>query len=721
VTKTDEKVIEELAAQIRHHRDAYYNGVPEISDAEFDALEDRLRSLAPNHPVLGEVGAPAKGAVLVDPHRHADVEHPAVGELRALADRFYASPDPTSASDYARFHSAWSKLRDIAPQHSVFGTLPPAEGHDWPKARHEIPMGSLNKVNTPDELREWAARCDELAASAGLDPIAGDLAVTEKIDGLSVEVLYDNGEVEAAITRGDGVVGELITANVIRMKGVPAKIEHRGRLSVRGEILLRKSDAEAVEKFKKKVDPRFDELKSLRNMAAGLARTKDPRFLYGCRFLSVLFYDLEGADLASEKDKLALLTRQGFETPTLEFGTVDQMIEMFEAYEKGRRESLDYEIDGLVVRANQLRTSTLLGELNNRPRAAVAFKFSSEMQVTTLLGVLWSTGDSGRITPIAQIEPVFLAGAEVRQASLHNLANVKRLGIGVGDQVLVSRRNDVIPYVEKLMVKGPNQEDAPSVCARCNAPVSIEGEYLVCRNDACPARKVGRLKMWIRELGLLDWGERTLERFFEEGLATEPADLYKLRVADVTSLSGFGETMAKKLLGPLEEKKKLPITIFIAALGIESVSRETAKLLARAGYDTIEKIAGATIEQLSEIGGLGKIKGQKILDGIRARLPEIARLAEVGVVPIAPNESGPLAGLSFCFSGSHSRPRKELEALIEKNGGTVAASVTKGLSYLVLADPSSTSSKAEKARKLGTEVIDEARMEAIIRERSGTA
>ena len=268
-----------------------------------------------------------------------------------------------------------------------------------------------------------------------------------------------------AASPGDGLVGERISSNVKRMQGVPETIPQDGRISARGEIILRKSDAERFTEFKRKVDKRFKELKSLRNTAAGIARTKDAKLLPGCQYLTILFYDLEGApDLTSEQEKLSLLRKLGFLTPAVFYGPKDLIQKEYDEYANGKRDRLDYDIDGLVIRANNLHTQTMLGELNHRPRAAVAFKFGNEMQVTTLKSILWSTGDSGRITPIAQIEPVFLAGAEVRQASLHNLAKVRAMNIGPGDQILVSRRNDVIPYVEKVVVKGEQVEAAPKAC-----------------------------------------------------------------------------------------------------------------------------------------------------------------------------------------------------------------------------------------------------------------
>lgn len=718
------ETIATLAAQIAHHRERYYNDEPEISDEEFDALEDRLRALDPEHPVLAAVGAPptedSEIAEVSDDEvrelaQHASEEGLAQ-RLVAWSERQYSHGDV----DPHAYKALFLALRRESPDHPVLSDVVPARGFEWPKSAHELPMGSLNKVNTDDELRAWVTRCDELSAAQELPPVSPDLAVTEKLDGISIEVLYDGGRFETAITRGDGTVGERIGPNVRRMKGVPETIPHLGRVSIRGEIILRKSDVEAFSEFKARVDPKFERVKSLRNTASGIARTKDVKHLEGCRFLSALFYDVEGIDgLDSEQHKLEWFRTQGLETPYFAFGDVDAIADLHARYQAQDRAALDYEIDGLVVRANQLAAFNLLGELNHRPRAAVAYKFGNEMQVTMLRDIQWSTGDSGRITPIAVIDPVLLAGAEVRQASLHNLAKVQSMEIGVGDEVLVSRRNDVIPYVEKVVVDSGNREEAPETCRVCETTVERDGEYLLCPNEDCPARRRGRLKTWVKQLGLLEWGERTIETLFEKELTKEPADLYRLSIEDITSLDGYGEVTARKLLDPLAAKKKIPLPTFIAALGIRSVSRETGKLLVQAGFDTFEKIAETDVETLAAIEGLGEIKARKILDGVRGRLDEIRELKKVGVEPVLPDEGGPLHGLSFCFSGSHARPRKELVRIVEDNGGAVRSGVTKGLSYLVLADPTSTSSKAQKARNLGTEIIDEAGFEAVVRRQGG--
>lgn len=718
--------MEQLADQIRAHRAAYYRGAPRVEDAEFDALEDRLRQLDPDHPVLAEVGAPVDertegsdsiSADSVEAARQEGTENLAQGLLRD-SDAFYDQRGPS----WKTYKTRYLALQAQAPGHPVFDQIVPARGLEWPKAAHEIPMGSLNKVNRPEELQAWATRCDQLLEQMELDPVSSDLTAVEKLDGISIELVYDHGEFETAITRGDGVVGERITPNAVRMKGVLARIPHPGRVSVRGEIILRKSDVDEYSRFKREVDPKFERVKSLRNTAAGVARTKELRQLPACALLSVLVYDVEGLeDFGHERERFDWLQAQGFQVPFFENGDVEAMLELHQRYQDTQRGQLDYEIDGLVIRTSSLRAFAMLGELNRRPRGAVAFKFLNEAQVSGVKCIEWSTGDSGRVTPIALIDPpVLLAGAEVKQASLHNLGLVQQLGIGVGDQVLVSRRNDVIPYVEKVVVDSGHTESPPEYCAVCESALERDGEYLLCPNPSCDARVRGRLKTWVKQLGLLEWGEKTIEALHDQGLVREPSDLYRLRLSDITALPGYGEVTARKLLEPLQTNKEVPFPLFIAALGIPAVSKETGKLLWAAGYGDVDTILQASEEELAQVEGLGSIKAQKIQSGLAARREEIDRLQTQGVRPVRPDQEGPLRGWSFCFSGAQSRPRKELVRIVESQGGTVASGVTKDLSFLVLADPNSTSTKAQKARKLGVQILDGPGFEALVREQGGT-
>ncbi|AUX23675.1 DNA ligase [Sorangium cellulosum] len=647
--------IDELAERIEKYRASYYAGRPEISDAAFDALEDELRALDPAHPVLARVGS----ASLIT---------------------------------------------------------------EWEKARHEIPMGSLNKVVSEDELRAWVARCEELlakdaraASGAGAarpgapeaPRVADDLFVAEKLDGISIEVIYKGGKLVDAITRGDGEWGERITANVARMKGVPSRIREQGRLSVRGEIILRLSDMRR----------HFPGVTSPRNMAAGASKRFDGQ---GAERCTVLFYDVaDHLEIPTCRARFAWLRELGFATPQTAHGGVEDVIALYRRYSSELRAGLDYEIDGLVVYVDSLHLQGLLGDVNRRPRGAVAFKFASPAKVTTVVGIQWDTGPSGRVTPVAIVEPVELAGANVRRASLHNAANVRSLGIGVGDEVLVSRRNDVIPYVEEVVDKRGPAAVPPSLCPVCGAPLVVEGEYLLCRNAGCRALIEGRIHNWIDAIGALEWGDKLIEQVVAAGLVREPLDLYTLTVKDIAELDRRGEKSATKCLDQLKSRLPLTLPIFLAALGIEGFAIQTARLLVSAGYNTIEKLLAAGEDELASIPGLGAIKAASIVRGLRARGDEIARLLAAGIVPVAPEAEGPLAGLTFCFTGAATRPRGELTHLVESNGGRVLSSVTKELNYLVLADVESTSSKAVKARKYGTKLITEDDLDRLIAERRG--
>ncbi len=632
--KTGKARVAELARLLRKYKDAYYNATPLVSDAAYDALEDELRQLAPDHELLASVG----------------------------------SPTAVTA---------------------------------WEKARHAIPMGSLNKAVSEDELRAWAARCDELGKKSRLASIASDLFVTEKLDGLSLAVTYEKGRLADAITRGDGAVGERILSNARRMKGVPAKLKHPVSVTVRGEIILKLSDLKKA----------FPGAANPRNQASGTSKRFDGQ---GCEHLSVLFYDLDGEEHPTEVAKLARLAALGLTVPNAAATDLDGAIAMHREYARQKRAKLDYEIDGLVVRANDVHAQHMLGELGNRPRAAIAFKFASQAKVTTLLEIAWETGSSGRVSPVAVVEPVELAGAVVRRASLHTAANIAELGIGIGDEVLVSRRNDVIPYVEEVVTRKGRPAKPPTRCAACKGALEKIGEYLACRNRGCSALVAGRIENWIDAVGVLDWGDKLIAQLVEAELVREPADLYKLKPEQISKLERRGMVIANKVLDNLRAQLPLSLPKFLAALGIESFGLQTAKAIVAAGYDSLEKVQQAPYDELAALPGVGPAKARVVTEGMKQRKAEIARLLAAGVVPVNRANAGPLAGKTFCFTGSLARPRKELEQLVEGLGGTLLSGVTKELHYLVMADPNSGSSKSQKAKQYGTECLDEVQFMALV-------
>ncbi|HEY5947853.1 MAG TPA: BRCT domain-containing protein, partial [Kofleriaceae bacterium] len=431
--------------------------------------------------------------------------------------------------------------------------------------------------------------------------------------------------------------------------------------------------------------------------------------------LTVMFYDLDGEEVETETEKFERLEQLGLIVPWCETTDLDGVLTIHAEYHKTRRGKLDYEIDGLVVRAHDVRIQHMLGELNNRPRAAIAYKFASQAKVTTLLDIVWETGSSGRVSPVAVVKPVVLAGATVQRASLHNAGMIAELDIGIGDEILVSRRNDVIPYVEEVVTKKGKTAKPPTKCPTCSVALEKIGEYLACRNRKCQALVEGRIENWIDALGVLEWGDTLIRQLVEAKLVSEPADLYKLKPEQIAKLERRGTVIAQKVLANLRAQLPLTLPKFLAALGIENFGLQTAKAIVAAGFDTLDKVQKATAAELAAIPGVGPSKGKAAFDGIKERKAEIARLVAVGVEPVTKTKAGPLLGKTFCFTGSLSKPRKELEQIVEDNGGTLLAGVTKELNYLVMADPASGSSKSQKARQYGTLCIDEAGFFALIK------
>jgi DNA ligase (NAD+) len=621
--------------------------------------------------------------------------------LRTYKDAYY---NGTPLVSDAAYDALEDELRELDPKHPVIASVgaPTTKASAWEKARHAIPMGSLNKAVNDEEFRQWADRCNELGKKQKLKEITDDLFVTEKLDGLSLAVTYDKGKLVDAITRGDGQVGERILSNARRMKGVPAKLKRNQSVTVRGEIILKLSDMKKA----------FPEAANPRNQASGTSKRLDGQ---GCEHLTVMFYDLDGIDHENEEEKFEILADLGLIVPSFKACDLDGALEYHKEYSKTKRAKLDYEIDGLVVRANDAHVQQMLGELNNRPRAAIAFKFASQAKVTTLLDIVWETGSSGRVSPVAVVKPVALAGATVQRASLHNAGMIAELDIGIGDEILVSRRNDVIPYVEEVVTKKGKTAKPPTKCPTCSVALEKIGEYLACRNRKCQALVEGRIENWIDALGVLEWGDKLINQLVEAKLVSEPADLYKLEPEQIAKLERRGMVIAKKVLDNLRAQLPLTLPKFLAALGIENFGLQTAKAIVGAGFDTLDKVQKATAADLSAIPGVGPSKGKAAFEGIKERKSEIARLVAVGVEPVTKKKAGPLLGKTFCFTGSLSKPRKELEQLVEDNGGMLLAGVTKELNFLVMADPNSASSKSQKARQYGTKCIDEAGFFALIK------
>ncbi len=639
----DKKALKDLLDQVDHHDDLYYNqSKTEISDQEYDGLKDKLRSLS-------------KGFV----------------------------PKVDSQSDEKlsiRIEDALTRV----------GAPPPLDGK-WPKVTHEVPMGSLNKVNLPGELVEWHKKCGS----------AKTLFATEKLDGISISLKYDNGVLVMGGTRGDGDVGEDITRNVKKMNGVPHVLKDTfGKVidftgHVRGEIILKHSDFKAH--LSDKANPR--------NAASGTAKRIDG---HKAQYLTVMVYTIDGGmEFDREDQAFEYMKLLGFIVPNYSVLSIDEANKLWQKYMDSVRETLDYDIDGLVIRINDRAKQFALGEEGHRPKGAIAFKFEAPQARTPVTNIVCQVGDTGQITPVAEFDEVELLGAKVKRASLHNFSNIKELGVRIGCTILVERANDVIPYVREVLDKNAEYFGIPDKCPACGTKTVRVGEYVVCPNKKdCPPQVIGRLNKWIKELGILEWGESILTKLIESGKVEDVYDLYTLKEEDITSLDRMGEKGAKKLLAELDKFREITLENFLGGLCIDGVATSTAKSVIDCGYDTLEKIQKLSISQFEKIPGFGEKRAQAFHDGLIENEIRIDSIIKAGVT-IRERVKGVLTGKSFCFTGSMETPRGQLQQMVEAAGGEVKKSVGKDLDYLVIADPSSTSSKAQAAKKNGTTLISE--------------
>jgi DNA ligase (NAD+) len=571
----------------------------------------------------------------------------------------------------------------------------PAPQNGWAKVKHQIPMGSLNKAQNDTDFKNWwPARTPEVI-------------VMDKLDGISISLRYENGVMTQAVTRGDGVVGEDITRNVRLMKGKPNLASDPITGWVRGEIVC----------FKDDFDKHFQGESNPRNTASGTAKRQSDNSK--CKHLTVVAFQWlpDSGDLDTKFDEVVALEKLGFSVPSaMRRKTLYEAQGIYDDYVSTERDLLPYEVDGLVVSVDNNAEWNRMGQKNHRPAGSVAYKFPHEAQPTTLRDIRWQVGNSGRITPVAEFDVVSLAGANVKQASLHNVANIETVAktggetdLRPGDRVLVSRRNDVIPYVESLVqtaLSGGSPFRTPTDCPCCGTTLQMTGEYLMCpNNDGCPAQASGSIKRWVKKVNILGLGERTIDGLCETGTIEDIADLYTLDPQVVRHIEMEGRkigTSAFTFINNVNEKRELPLHVIVGSLGIPLMGRSMVKRIVDAGYDTLNLMAAASIPQLAKIPDMGQSKAEAFHEGFHARVPLIKKMLKNGVT-VKAKVVGGLSGIGVCMTGFRDAAMSEA---IEEQGGAVKSGVSKNLDILVCKDPTSGSGKAVKARKFGVEIID---------------
>ena len=668
MAKSLEREIEKLRGEIRHHEYRYYVlSDPEISDFEFDKLIKRLQELEAQHPEL-------------------------------------VTPD--------------------SPTQRVGGQ--PAE--EFPKVRHSVPMLSLDNTYSVDELREFDRRVRELAGREKVDYV-GEL----KLDGLSMSLTYENGVLVHGVTRGDGTTGEDVTSNVKTIRSVPLRIEPKKleaignpkRFEVRGEVIMTlKAFEETNARREAAGEPKFA---NPRNSAAGTMRQLDSRIVAE-RKLDMYLYQLlvNGRVPLTEHAKvLYTLGKMGFKVNphrTL-CRSFEELLAYIQEWES-KRDSLDYEIDGIVVKVNDTRLWEELGTTAKSPRWAVAFKYPARQATTRVNDIRAQVGRTGTLTPVADLEPVDVGGVTVSHATLHNMDEIERLGVKIGDTVLIQRAGEVIPQVVKVVKAAPDGREfkMPRKCPVCGGDVHrSEGEVAYrCVNAACPARLKESLLYFAgrRAMNIDGLGDKLVDQLVNKGLVHDVADLYRLTHEQLANLERMGDKSAQNLVEEIENSKKAELARLIFALGIRFVGERTGQLLAD-HFGSLDKLAKASEEELLQVEEVGPRVSEAIREffGEKRNRDVIEKLRKAGLQfeqKKARNAEGKLAGKQFVLTGTlPTYSREEATRMIEEAGGRVTGSVSKKTDYVVFgADPGS---KLEKARSLGVKTIDETALRRLLK------
>ncbi len=662
------KKIEQLTKEVNFHNDLYYQqSRTQISDFEFDQLLERLVSLEKQFPQ-------------------------------------FKSPD--------------------SPTQRVGGTIT----KEFASVYHKYPMLSLSNTYSQKELEDFDAR-----VARGLEGDSYEYFCELKFDGVSISLTYENGKLTRGVTRGDGVRGDDVTANIKTIRSIPLIIKGDAIppvFEVRGEVFLPKDVF--LQLNKEREDIGEERYANARNTASGTVKMQDSSEV-ARRKLDCFVYYLLGDEtgLNTHEESIQKLESWKFKvSPTYKKCKNIAMVLEYISHWETRRQDLPLETDGVVIKVNDLEQQQLLGYTAKSPRWAIAYKYKAQNMSTRLNGVTYQVGRTGAVTPVAELEPIFLAGTTVKRASLHNANEIARLDLHLGDYVFVEKGGEIIPKVTGVDHERRSNNLKPVVyitkCPECNTKlVRVEGEAaFYCPNvNGCPPQIKGRIEHFIQRkaMDIDSLGERTIHQLYELGLVKSPADLYDLKRDDILKLEGYKDKSAKNLLDGIEKSKSVPFENVLFAIGIRYVGKTVAEKLARY-FKSIDQIAIATVDELLAAPEIGEKIAKSIYDFFQKpeNRREIKRLMNAGLqfktqAKEPEKESDVLGGKSFVISGTFERyERDQLQEIILKNGGRILSGVSGKLDYLLAGDNMGPS-KLAKAEKLGVKIISEKDFEKLLK------
>jgi DNA ligase (NAD+) len=651
-------------------------------------------------------------------------------ELDHHAHRYYVLDDPEIGDD--AYDALLDELRGLEAEHSELVTpdSPTQRVGAEPvskleKVRHLQPMLSLANARSEEELRAWIERMRNHLAREGIEDPDFEFVAEPKIDGLAISLIYRDGVLERGATRGNGEVGEDVTHNLRTIGSIPLRFEDAPPLiEVRGELYMSLPDFAALNE--RRAEAGESTFMNPRNSAAGTIRQLDPA-LAAARPLSMWCYGIgatEGIELTTHWEVLTWLREHGFRVngDVALLRSEEDVVAQCLAWQE-RRGSLDFEIDGVVVKVNDHELQRRLGVVGREPRAAIAWKFPPTTAVTTLRDIQWNPGKLGDLHPFAVLEPVHVAGVTVKLATLHNEEDLARKDVRPGDQVIVLRAGDVIPQVLSPAPHEAERKDRapvprpPKRCPICKTPtVKGDGVFTKCPNRDCPGRRWQLLKHWAIDIDGL--GEKQISQLQGAELVRTAADFYRLTPEQLMELEGFGEVSAHNLIASIDASRERPFAVVLAALGLEGIGFVTARSLAQQ-FRSMEALRAATPEQIAETPGVGPIVAQLIHDQLAD--PQVGdliddlageglKMEEEG----PPLGEGPLSGRTFVLTGTlPDWTREEATQRILAAGGRVTSSVSKKTDYLVAGDSPGT--KLAKAERLGVEVVDEPGLRTLLK------
>ena len=574
-----------------------------------------------------------------------------------------------------------------------------------PKEQHNSPMLSLDKTKEVGALADFAGdrKC----------------LLSWKMDGLTVVLTYENGELVKAVTRGNGLVGEVITNNAKTFKNIPISIPYKGRLTLRGEAIIKYSDFEQINREIEDADSKY---KNPRNLCSGSVRQLNSQVTAerNVNFVAFALINADDVDFGNSiEQQYKWMESQGFQVVEYRVVTRNSMEDAVKYFAE-KIQTYDYPSDGLVLMFDDIEYGLSLGTTAKFPRNGIAFKWEDEQAETTLKYIEWSPSRTGLINPVAVFEPVELEGTTVSRASVHNISIMEELELGSGDRIKVYKANMIIPQISENLTKS-GIDDLPKECPVCGHATEVKAENgiktLYCPNSQCPAKHVKLFTLFVSRNGMNIDGlsEETLEKFIDAGYIKEFADIFHLDryYEEIVATPGFGQKSYDNLMDSVEKARNVELSALIYSLGIPNIGSANAKLICKAFNNNIEKIRNASVEELIEIDGIGEIMAEKFCqyfadeDNIK-KLDNI--LKEVNIAEPEENTTPQnMDGLTFVITGSveHFANRNELKSYIEKHGGKVTGSVSAKTNYLINNDAMSASSKNKKAKQLGVEIVTE--------------